>query len=210
MASSCINTNDAGRPKVFSGKEEDFQPWAKKMEAFFGGKIKESAMMLEWAADHSAEITTELINREFLPTTTNQERGVQNLEFILQQMYTIFWTSRVAKQTTWLTTRGRTHWRRGSDYRNDMISPPEEGKGISFAESFLLDALSQKLQAGLERWESYVGRYEKMKGKMNDEIKLAGLEALVPKSQLQSFENFRGCALEDRDVRGGEVWSENS
>ena len=49
-----------------------------------------------------------------------------------------------------------------------------------------------------------------MKGKMNDEIKLAGLEALVPKSQLQSFENFRGCALEDRDVRGGKVWSENS
>ena len=113
MASSCINTNDAGRPKVFSGKEEDFQPWAKKMEAFFGGKIKESAMMLEWAADQTTEITTELINREFLPTTTNQERGVQNLDFILQQMYTIFWTSRVAKQTTWSTTRGRTHWRRG-------------------------------------------------------------------------------------------------
>ena len=149
MASSCINTNDAGRPKVFSGKEEDFQPWAKKMEAFFAGKIKESAMMLEWAADQTTEITTELINREFLPTTTNQERGVQNLEFILQQMYTIFWTSRVAKQTTWLTTRGRTHWRRGSDYRNDMILPPEEGKGISFAESFLLDALSRNSKRDL-------------------------------------------------------------
>ena len=36
-------------------------------------------------------------------------------------------------------------------------------------------------QAGIERWESYVLRYEKkMKDKLDDEIKLAGLEALVP------------------------------
>ena len=156
MASSCINTNDAGRPKVFSGKEEDFQPWAKKMEAFFAEKIKESAMMLEWAADQTTEITTELINREFLPTTTNQERGVQNLEFILQQIYTIFWTSRVAKQTTWLTTRGRTHWRRGSDYRNDMILPPEEGKGYPSQNHFSwmpsLRNFKRDLNAGVLCW----------------------------------------------------------
>ena len=42
--------------------------------------------MLEWAAEQATEITTELINRESLPT--NQERGVQNLEFVLQQMHT--------------------------------------------------------------------------------------------------------------------------
>ena len=34
---------------------------------------------------------------------------------------------------------------------------------------------------GFERWESYVSRYDKkMKDKLDDEIKLAGLEALVP------------------------------
>ena len=38
-----------------------------------------------------------------------------------------------------------------------------------------------ELQAGIERWESYVSRYEKkMKDKLDDEIKLAGLESLVP------------------------------
>ena len=38
-----------------------------------------------------------------------------------------------------------------------------------------------ELQAGIERWESYVSRYEqKLKDKLDDEIKLAGLEALVP------------------------------
>ena len=38
-----------------------------------------------------------------------------------------------------------------------------------------------ELQAGVERWESYVSRYEKkMMDKLDDEIKLAGLESLVP------------------------------
>ena len=38
-----------------------------------------------------------------------------------------------------------------------------------------------ELRAGIERRESFVSRYEKkLKGKMDDEIKLAGLEALVP------------------------------
>ena len=72
-----------------SGKEEDFQPWAKKMEAFFAGWIKESEMMLEWAADQTTEITTTAIDLEFLPTDVNEGRGVKNLEFILKQMYTM-------------------------------------------------------------------------------------------------------------------------
>ena len=38
-----------------------------------------------------------------------------------------------------------------------------------------------ELQAGIERWESYVSRYEKkMKDKLDDEIKLVGFESLVP------------------------------
>ena len=32
---SLIDVNGLGRPKEFSGKEEDFQQWAKKTEAFF-------------------------------------------------------------------------------------------------------------------------------------------------------------------------------
>ena len=37
-----------------------------------------------------------------------------------------------------------------------------------------------ELQAGIERWESYVSRHEKkLKDKLDDEIKLAGLELLV-------------------------------
>ena len=58
------------------GCEEDFQQWSKKAEAFFAGVIKESEMMLEWAAEQPTEITTRAIDLEFLPTDTNEDRGV--------------------------------------------------------------------------------------------------------------------------------------
>ena len=71
---SLIDVNGLSRLKEYSGKEEDFQQWSKKTEAFFTGVIKGSEMMLEWAAEQ----TTELNNREILPTAMNLERGVQN------------------------------------------------------------------------------------------------------------------------------------
>ena len=37
--------------------------------------------MLEWAAEQATDITTTAIDLEFLPTDTNEDRGVQNLEF---------------------------------------------------------------------------------------------------------------------------------
>ena len=45
-------------------------------------------MMLEWSAEQATEITTAAIDLEFLPTDTNVYRGVQNFEFVLQQMHT--------------------------------------------------------------------------------------------------------------------------
>ena len=57
-------------------------------------------------------------------------------------------------------------------------------------------------------------RYEKkLKNKLDDKIKLAGLEALVPDElealdpQLEPLANFQGCSPGNRDVRRGEVWS---
>ena len=49
--------------------------------------IKESEMMLEWAAEQATEITTTAINLEFLPTDTNVDRGAQNLEFVAADAY---------------------------------------------------------------------------------------------------------------------------
>ena len=87
---SLIDVTGLGRPKEFTGREEDYQQWSKKTEAVFAGVIKESEMMLEWAAEHPTEITTTAIDLEFLPTDTNEDRGVQNLEFVLQQIHAAF------------------------------------------------------------------------------------------------------------------------
>ena len=63
------------------------------MKAFLASVIKEFEMMLEWSAEHAAEITRELIDLEFLLASTNVERGVHNLDFVLQQMHTTLVTS---------------------------------------------------------------------------------------------------------------------
>ena len=81
---SLIDVKGLGRPKEFTGREEDFRQRSKKTEAFFAGVIKESEMMLEWAAEQPTEITTTANDLEFLPTDTNEDRGVQNPEFVLQ------------------------------------------------------------------------------------------------------------------------------
>ena len=85
---SLIDVKGLERPKEFTGREEDFQQWSKKTEAFFAGVIKESEMMLEWTAEQPTEITTTAIDLEFLPTDANEDRGMESLEFVLQQMHT--------------------------------------------------------------------------------------------------------------------------
>ena len=150
---SLVDVKGLGRPKEFTGREEDLQQWSKKTEAFFAGVIKESEMMLEWAAEQPTEITTTAIDLELLPTDSNEDRGIQNLEFVLQQMRTALMA---------LT----------SSETNDIVSNSRKTPG----RCSLLE-----LQAGIESWESYVSRYEnKMEDKLDDEIKLAGLESLVP------------------------------
>ena len=77
-----IDVKGLGHPKELTGREEYFQQWSKKTEAFFAGVIKESEMMLEWAAEHIAEITqpteitTTAIDLEFVPTDVNEDSGV--------------------------------------------------------------------------------------------------------------------------------------
>ena len=107
---SLIDVKSLGRPTEFSGKEKDFQQWSKKTGAFFAGVIKKSE---EWAAEQATEITTELIDREFLPTATNQERGAQKPGVC------------AIRRMTLLPTRGRTHWRHGGGCKSDMIRQQE-------------------------------------------------------------------------------------
>ena len=88
--------------------------------------------MLEWAAEQATEIATTGIDLEFLPTDSNEERGVQNLEFELQQMHIALMA---------LTSQGA----------NDMAANSRKNP---------LEAwwrLQKRYDpARIERWESYV------------------------------------------------------
>ena len=138
--------------------------------------------MLEWAAEQPTEITTTAIDLEFLPTDTNVDRGVQNLEFLLQQMHTALMalTSYEANDIVAYSRKNPLEaWRR----LQKRYDPTTGGRKRSFVRTIISPGRCSllELQAGMKLWESYVSRYEKkMKDKLDDEINLAGLETLVP------------------------------
>ena len=170
---SLIDVKGLGRPKEFTGREEDFQQWSKKTEVFFAGVIKESEMTPQWA-EQPTEITTTAIDLEFLPTNTNGDGGVQNLEFVLQQMQTALMalTSSEANDTVANSRKNPLEAWRGLQKRYD---PTTGGRKRNFLRTIMSQGRFSllQLQAGIERLESYVSRYEKkMKEKLDDEIKL--------------------------------------
>ena len=155
--------------------------------------------MLEWAAEQSAAITTELINREFLPTATNQERGVQNLECVLQELHTA-----LMALTSYEPNDIVANSRKGMAETAETLRSDDRRKERNFLRTIISHGRCSplELQGEIERWESYVSRYEKkLMDKLDDEIKLAGLEALVPEelekhlilnsNHLRTFEDAR-------------------
>ena len=132
---SLIDVKGLGRPKELSGKEEDFQQWSKKREAFFAGVIKESEMMLEWAAEQATETNSSIVSFCRLRRTRSEEYSTWSL--CCSRRIQRLWLSRVTRRMTLLPTRGRTHWRHGGGCRNDMILQQEEENETFFARSFL-------------------------------------------------------------------------
>ena len=174
---SVIDVKGLGRPKEFTDREEDFHHWTKKTEASFAGVIKESEMMLEWAA----EITTTGIDVEFLPTDMNEDKGVQKLGFVLQQMHTTL-MALTSYEANDIVANSRKNpleaWRR-LQKRYDPTTGGRKRNLLRTVNTFGRCSLLE-LQAGVERWDSYVSRcVKKMKDKLDDEIKFAGLESLV-------------------------------
>ena len=164
------------------------------------------------------EITTTTIDLEFLPTDSNEGRGVRNLELILQHMRETLMTC-TSQEANDIVANSRKNPLEACRLQHERYDLVGEGRKRHISRTIM--SLGRcpllELQAGIERWETHVARYEKLKGKMDDEIKRVGLESLVLEElenhlifQLQPFEDFRGCALGDRDVRGGENWYKNS
>ena len=104
---SLIDVKGFGRPKEFSGRQEDFQQWSKKTEAFFAGGIKESEMMLEWAAVQTIEISTAAISNS-CRVKRMWTKGCKTWSLCCSRCIQRSWLSRVLKRMTLSPTRGRT------------------------------------------------------------------------------------------------------
>ena len=201
---SLIDVKGLGRPKEFTGCEEDFQQWSKKTEAFFAGVIKESETTLEWAAEQTTESrqSSSIVN-SCLPRRT-RSKECKTWSSCCSRCTQHSWLSRVMRRMALSPTRGKNRLRHGGDCRSDMIRRQAEENETFYARSFISPGRCSllELQAVIERWESYVSRYEKkMKEKLDDEITLAGLESLVPEelekhlilnsNRLRTFEDAR-------------------
>ena len=107
---------------------------------------------------------------------------MQNLEFELQQMHTAL-MALTSYEANDIVADSRKNplgaWRR----LQKRYDPTTGGRKRNLLRTIISPGRCSllELQAGIERWESYVSRYEKeTKDKLDDEIKLAGLESLVP------------------------------
>ena len=153
-------------------------------------------------AEQAKEITTTAIDLEFLPTDTNEDGGVQNQVFVLQQMH----TARVALtsfEVNDIVADSRKNpleaWRR----LQKRFDPTTGGRKLNHLRTNISPGRCSllELQGGIERWKSHVSPYEKkMEDKLDDEIKMVGLESLVGAGrtgdtsdpQLGSVANIRG------------------
>ena len=126
------------------------------------------------------EITTTTIDLEFSPTDSNEGRGVRNLEVILHHMHETLMTctSQEANDTVANSRKNPLEACRRQHERYDIIGEGRK-KNVFRTVMSLGRCPLLELQAGIERWETHVARNEKLKGKMDDEIKRACLESLV-------------------------------
>ena len=175
------------------------------LKAQVAARLQIAAAALEWSAEQVTEISTEFIDREFLPIMTNQERGVKNLEFILQQMHTML-TDLTSDEANDMVANSRKNpleaWRR----LQKRYDPTTGGcKRILLRTFVSLGRCSPlEFQAGIKRWESAVSQYEKMSENKDERRDQVGWHGSVgtggagetPDSQLQSHSNFRGCTRE--------------
>ena len=124
---------------------------------FFAGVIKESEMMLEWAAEQPAEITTTAIDLEFLPTDANEDKGVQNLEFVLQQMHTAL-MALTSYEANDIVANSRKNPLEAWRILQKRYDPTTRGRKRSLLRTIIFPGRCSllKLQAVIERWESFV------------------------------------------------------
>ena len=116
-----------------------------------------------------------MIDPEFLPTATNVDRGVPNKEFVLQQMDTAL----MALTRCEADDNAANPWKKPLESRRKLQNcwdPTTGGRKRNLLRTIISPGKCSllELRARIERWESYVSRYEKkMQDTVDDEFKLS-------------------------------------
>ena len=105
---------------------------------------------------------------------------MQNLESVLQQMHTALMALSSYEANDIVAKSRKNPLRHGGDCRSDVVRRQEEGNETFCARSFLLDgALFWNSKRGSNAGSPTCRATRRsLKDKLDDEIKLAGLEAL--------------------------------
>ena len=97
---SLIDVKGLGRPKEFTGREEDFQQWSKKTGAVFAGLIKESEMMLELAAEQPTKSRRQRLISISCRRMRTRIEECETWSLCCSRCTQHSWLSRVMKQST--------------------------------------------------------------------------------------------------------------
>ena len=110
--------------------------------------LAQHKVVIEWAAEQPTEITTTVIDLD------------KNWSLCCNRCTQHSWLSRVTRRMTLSPTRGSIRWRHGGDCRSVVIRQQEEGNETFCARSSPGRCSLLELEAGIERWESYVSLRE--------------------------------------------------
>ena len=133
---SLFDVKGLGRPKEFTGRDEDFQQWSKKTEAFFAGVIKESDM---WPLNRRRKSRRQRLVSSSCRRTRTRTEERKTWSLCCSRCTQHSRLSRVMRRMVLSPTRGRIHWRHGGDCRSDMIRRQEEENETFYARSSLRD-----------------------------------------------------------------------
>ena len=176
-----IDTRGLGKPFAFNGREEDFQRWSAKVSNYVAAIFDGSEEVFKYAAEEEQPLTV-AVTKEAFNEVDGTVQKVKDLDAMLAQRYTALLQLTEGEAHDIVVNADRNlgeAWRR----LHRRCDPATGGRKRNLLRAILTPgrcALSE-VQPSLERWEALVLRYErKVHRVLEDEIKLSGLEALVP------------------------------
>ena len=173
-----LDLKGIGKPSVFDNSSDGFQRWSKRTSGFIGGAFPGSKALFDWAVEQTSEISTQMVIDEFGDGTTD---AIENLDVLMEQLTTVLGqlTEMEANDICERAGNGVEAWRA----LNRRFDPTTGGRKRNILRQIINPgrATLATLQQSLVKWELLIQRYEAKTGsKLDDDLKVAGLEALVP------------------------------